>query len=149
MCKFIKILNVHRIAIFEWNIVRMLTFMMEKTQREKKYYEHQNNEGEKRISNTNKFNPYILPSIHRLQNPLLIRMRCMEGEQWRRQQKRRREKEYKNVMYVYQGHRPWQIWSLTYLKESDFSDRVGRGLTRVAFSWVWVRKSNLRRTVLF
>jgi len=72
---------------------------------------------EKRISNTNKLNPYILPSINRPKNPLLLRMRCMEGEQWRRQQKtwekeqekRRREKAYRNVMHMYHGNRLWQI----------------------------------------
>ena len=62
-----------------------LLYHEQKTQPEKgKEREHQNNEG-KRISltQTNSIHIYSLPYI--AFNPLLLRMRCMEEEQWRRQ----------------------------------------------------------------
>ncbi len=51
-----------------------LLYDEQNTTKNKKQYEHQNNEGDKKISNTNKLNPYILPSIHRL--PILSYTKC-------------------------------------------------------------------------
>jgi hypothetical protein len=67
------------------SLVNMLSFMMnEKHNKKRKRREHQNNEGERIcLTRTNPIHVYSLPYM--AFNSLVLRMRCMEEEQWWRQ----------------------------------------------------------------